>query len=63
MSDEQFMKVSEVAELLQVAENTIWQWVMKGKIPHVKLNGVTRFEREAIGKWIEESRNGGETRS
>jgi excisionase family DNA binding protein len=52
------MKVDEVAQCLNISPKTVRNWVYKGKIPYLKVNGVVRFEISVIEKWITEGRNG-----
>lgn len=42
----------EVAALLKVSVKTIRQWVYRGEIPNLKINGVVRFDRQVISEWI-----------
>ena len=47
------LTIEEVADLLQVKKMTVYSWVHFGKIPFVKLNGLVRFKRFAIERWID----------
>lgn len=53
---EKLLKVEQVAEMLGVKVNTIYNWTMKSKskIPCVKAGGCLRFRRTDIEKWLSE---------
>ena len=40
--------VSQAAELLQVSERTIWNWIKKSRIKAIKENGLTRIPMTEI---------------
>ena len=48
-----FHTVKDMAARLQVKDKTIYAWVSRGKIPCVKVNGVIRFDPEAIEHWLQ----------
>jgi excisionase family DNA binding protein len=54
MLQEELLKSSEVAKLLNVSESTIRKWVHYGFIPHLKLGRCVRFNKEDIEKWLVE---------
>jgi excisionase family DNA binding protein len=45
-------------EELNVPVKTIRQWVYRGLIPNTKLNGLLRFDSEALDGWILQSSRG-----
>lgn len=51
------MTLQDLAEYLQIAERTAYQWTQQGKIPGFKLGSVWRFRRTEIDLWIEERKN------
>ena len=51
-----FLKVKEVAQLLRVADITIYKWVENNAIPHHKINNTIRFDENEIMQWISEKR-------
>jgi len=53
MPDE-ILTLPEVAELLKVAEKTVYTMAQKREIPAFKVRGQWRFKREDIDRWIEE---------
>lgn len=46
------LTVEDVAQYLQVSEETLIQWVEDGTIPSYKLNNEHRFSRSEIEEWI-----------
>lgn len=53
------LRVSDVAEKLQVSVATVWSWSKEGKFPKpIKLGaGVTRWSEQDINDWIEVQAN------
>ncbi|WP_447987509.1 helix-turn-helix domain-containing protein [Nitrospira sp. Nam74] len=45
----------EVAEMLRIALSTVYAWATNGKLPAHKLNGVVRFSKTEIRRWIEDN--------
>jgi excisionase family DNA binding protein len=48
------MTIKDVAEYMQLAEQTIQRWVMKREIPYHKVKKVIRFRFSEVEKWINE---------
>ena len=46
------LTIKAITERLQVKDKTIYAWVAQGRIPALKINGVLRFESEAIERWL-----------
>lgn len=63
MQDE-ILTLPEVAQLLKVAEKTVYSMAQKGQLPAFKVGGQWRFKRIDIDQWIEQrkaaSRDNGE---
>jgi excisionase family DNA binding protein len=49
----------EVAELLGVHENWVYDHAASGDLPSYKIGGTRRFDREEIRHWIEQHRENG----
>ena len=47
------LTIPEVAELLRVAEKTVYALAQRGELPAFKVGGQWRFSRSAIQEWIE----------
>jgi excisionase family DNA binding protein len=52
--DNNAMTVVEVAKSYNFSEKLVYKMVKKGTIPHTRVEGVLRFDRQAIEKWWEE---------
>ena len=49
----QLWTIKDVAEYLQCAEQTVYDKVYRGVIPHIKIpSGGIRFRKEDIDKWL-----------
>ncbi len=48
------LDIEGVAKLLKMAPRTVRAWVADGKIPHKKVVGSIRFDRDEIKTWINE---------
>ena len=55
MPDE-ILTLPEVAELLKVAEKTVYKMAQKGRLPAFKVGGQWRFQRVDIDSWIEQQK-------
>lgn len=54
------LKLKDVAELLDVSEETIRRWVSDGKIPYYRLSQQFRFNRSEIENWVLSCKQGKE---
>ena len=50
LPDKLFLRPDEAAKFLSITRKTIYLWVEQGKLDAVKINGLIRIPREAIGK-------------
>ena len=48
--------VKELAEYLDVKENTIYGWVYTKQIPYYKLGRLVKFDVEEIDRWLEKKK-------
>jgi excisionase family DNA binding protein len=49
----ELLSVPELANLLKVKPGTIHTWLFRGvDIPHIRVESVIRFRREAIEGWL-----------
>jgi excisionase family DNA binding protein len=49
---EQYLNPKELAAKLGTKPGTIYSWVSRGKVPYVKINGLTRFKEKEIQAWL-----------
>jgi predicted DNA-binding transcriptional regulator AlpA len=54
------LKVSDVAVMTQLKASTIRKYVLKERIPFIKIDGAIRFDYEIIKLWIGERQKGAE---
>ncbi len=59
MNDD-ILTIPEVADLLRVAEKTVYALAQRGEIPAFKVGGQWRFSRGAIQAWIDERTRAGQ---
>ncbi len=50
----ELLDIEGVAKLLNMAPRTVRAWVAENKIPHKKLVGSIRFDRDEIQTWIDD---------
>lgn len=48
------LTVKDMVARLQVRDKTIYAWAAQGRIPTLKINGVIRFEPDAIDRWLQD---------
>ncbi len=48
------MDASEVAAWFRIGVSTVYAWVSGGRIPFLKLNGIVRFSRHQLTKWMQQ---------
>lgn len=53
--DNNLMDVKEAAAYLKVPAATIYNYTMKGKIPHSHLGKLLRFRKADIDDWLSET--------
>jgi excisionase family DNA binding protein len=46
------LTIVQVSELLNIKTSTLYAWVHQGKIPHVKIHGLIRFQSDEIQQWL-----------
>lgn len=52
--NEDILTIKEVAELLKVADKTIYSMAQRGELPAFKVRGQWRLRRQDIDTWISE---------
>jgi len=50
----EILTLKEVADLLRVAEKTVYTMAQSGDLPAFKVRGQWRFRRDDIDRWIDE---------
>ncbi|MCL4428144.1 MAG: helix-turn-helix domain-containing protein [Deltaproteobacteria bacterium] len=44
--------VEKIAEILDINENTIYDWTATRKIPHYKVGRLVKFDIDAVMDWL-----------
>lgn len=56
MSNEEVLKIKDVAALLKVGEKTVYSMAQAGELPAFKVRGQWRFSRKDIDTWIDQQK-------
>jgi excisionase family DNA binding protein len=56
LAREDLISPEELAAALKIARVTAYQWVRRGVIPHLKLEGVVRFDPAEVKTWLDSRR-------
>src|SRR5210317_73116 len=51
-SERRFLTIREVSDWLKVKQGTLYAWAAAGKIPHLKIHGLIRFQSDEIQQWL-----------
>ncbi len=57
---ENVLTIEELAIYLKISKSTLYKLVREGKIPAQKVGRHWRFRRQAIDRWLEETRTSAE---
>ncbi|HCB0628680.1 TPA: helix-turn-helix domain-containing protein [Klebsiella variicola subsp. variicola] len=57
MSNDEVLKIRDVAALLKVGEKTVYSMAQTGELPAFKVRGQWRFSRKDIDSWIEQQKH------
>ncbi len=49
----QYLSIAVLAERLLVKRSTLYAWAEQGKIPHLKLGRLLRFDPDEIEAWLQ----------
>ena len=50
---ENYWRVQETAEALQISVQSVYRYVANGEIPFYKINRLVRFKPSEIASWLE----------
>lgn len=53
-ADKGLLTVAELAAFLNVNDQTLRKWCVQGRIPHGRLEGSYRFDRDQVQAWLDE---------
>lgn len=51
-----YLSTAQIAEILDVHEETVRRYIRKGTLPAIKIGGVYRVKREDFERFLEDSR-------
>lgn len=51
------LNIDELSDYLKIPKSTLYKFVRKGKVPCQKVGRHWRFRKEAIDRWLEETRS------
>lgn len=58
---QEMYRVKDVANIVGVAEITVWKWISSGKIHSLKIGGARRILKSELERFLKEgNRKGGE---
>ena len=59
MPDREVLTVSEVAALLRISRNKVYDMVARNQLPHFRVGNCIRFRSDDLGEWMRRQQNGG----
>lgn len=54
MNNLELLNTKDMMKFFKVSQSTIYNWISKG-LPIVKIEGVLRFDKQEVIKWVEEN--------
>ena len=49
-----YLTINELARYIKVSKPTIYKWLAKNQIPHLRIRNIIRFELETIEAFLRE---------
>ncbi len=59
--DEQLLKASEVARILNISRSLVYRLIHTGRIPSIRINQAVRIHNDDLNRFIEGNRTEAET--
>lgn len=53
--EKRLLNIDELAVYINVKKNTLYCWVSQRRVPFVKVGHLTKFDKKAIDRWLEEN--------
>lgn len=50
--EKQLLNTKEASEFLGISKNTLYEWIIQKRIPHVKVGRLVKFRREDLEEWL-----------
>jgi excisionase family DNA binding protein len=54
VKDSKFFSIKELSEYISVKPKTLYSWVSRSVIPFYRLQGVIRFRKGDIDRWLKD---------
>jgi len=46
------LSIEETADFLGISKNTLYEWIVQKRIPHLKVGRLVKFRREELDEWL-----------
>jgi len=53
--EKQLLDTNEASEFLGIKKNTLYEWVIQRKIPHIKVGRLVKFKQEDLEAWLKKT--------
>ena len=50
--EKQLLDTNDASEFLGIRKNTLYEWVIQKKIPHIKVGKLLKFKKEDLDAWL-----------
>jgi excisionase family DNA binding protein len=50
--EKQLIDTKEASEFLGIKKNTLYEWIIQKKIPHIKVGRLVKFRKEDLEEWL-----------
>jgi len=48
----ELLSTEETAEFLGISKNTLYEWIVQKRIPHIKVGRLVKFKRDDLDEWL-----------
>lgn len=48
-----YINIKDASAYLSIKSKTLYAWASQGKMPYYRINGLLRFKKEELDKWLE----------
>jgi len=48
----ELLSTEETAEFLGISKNTLYEWIIQKRVPHIKVGRLVKFKREDLENWL-----------
>ena len=48
----ELLSTEETADFLGISKNTLYEWIVQKRIPHLKVGRLVKFRREELDEWL-----------